>query len=185
MRRIILTSLVLLPVMAYAQAGPSAAMQPSPSSVVNEAELTRPFAALAMKMPSKIAAAPARALIHESVRIEATQDFADAARMKGGALEFSMANTPTESAPPRLTRAVEVSLSNDELAEQAAVSNVVVHAVVDANGFPRNASVTRSGGRLVDQRAVEAVNQYRFVPATLGNKATWASVSIAIRIQKQ
>jgi hypothetical protein len=34
-------------------------------------------------------------------------------------------------------------------------------------------------------KAIAAVSQYRFKPATLDNKPTWASVSITIKIQKQ
>jgi outer membrane biosynthesis protein TonB len=193
MRRMILITLVLLPVMAHAQARTSTVTQPSPSSAVNEAELIQPVAAteLAMKAAGSSTSMPLASnttmspLVYESVLLHTTQDFADAALMKAGTLEFSMRDTPTESSAPKVTRAVEVSLSTSELAEQPAVSKVVVHAIVDENGFPRNVAVTQSGGRLIDRRAVEAVNQYRFAPATLDNKATWSTVSLAIRIQKQ
>ena len=192
MRRMILTSLVLLPVMAQGQARTSTVTQPSPSSAVNEAELTQPVAAteLAMKAASAKAAMPltlkpaTSPVFHESMQLHATQDFADAALMSGGTLEYAMNSTPAETSAPRVTRAVEVSLSSAELAEQPAVSKVVVHAIVDANGVPRNVGVTQSGGRAIDRRAVEAVSQYRFSPATVDNKATWSTVSIAIQIQK-
>jgi TonB family protein len=197
MRRMILTSLVLLPVMAHAQARTSTVTQPSPSSAADVAELTQPVATteLAMKeagakgstpsTPNTMMSPRTRAVIHESVQLHTTEDFADAALMKAGTLEFGMRDTPTESTAAKVTRAVEVSLSTSELAEQPDVSRVVVHAIVDDNGFPRSVAVTQSGGRLVDRRAVEAVNQYRFAPATVDNKATWSSVSLAIRIQKQ
>jgi TonB family protein len=195
MRRMILTSLVLLPVMAHAQARTSTATQLSPSSAVNEAELTQPVASakLAMKAAAAKAAMPStatispltRPAIHESVQLRATQSVADAAAMNAGTLEFGMGSTPTETSAPKLTRKVEMSLSAAELDEQPAVSKVVLHAIVDENGFPRNVAVTQSGGRVMDRHALEAVNQYRFIPATVNNKATWSTVSIAINIQKQ
>jgi outer membrane biosynthesis protein TonB len=55
---------------------------------------------------------------------------------------------------------------------------------VDVNGIPRNVAVTQSAGSLIDEKAIAAVNQYRFQPATLDNKPTWATVSISIKIQK-
>jgi TonB family protein len=95
-----------------------------------------------------------------------------------------MGSEPAETSAPKLTRTVELSLSPQELAEQPAQTKVVVHAIVDVNGVPRNVAVTQSGGHVIDRRAVEAVNQYRFTPATVDNKATWSTVSIAIQIQK-
>ena len=105
--------------------------------------------------------------------------------MKGGTIEYvMMSSVPAESSAPKVTRAVEVSLSPEELADQPAVNNVVIHAIVDVNGVPRNVAVTRSGGSVIDRRVIAAVSQYRFQPATVDNKATWATVSISIKIQK-
>jgi TonB family protein len=189
----ILSTLVLLPVMAHAQAGTSTAAQTSPSSATFQAELTQP--AIPAKLAMKAAAAPAasiatlgntnHAAIREFIQTRMTENFADAALIKGGTFEFAIeGSAPTESSAPKITRAVEVSLSTQELEEQPAVSNVVVHAIVDENGVPRNVSIAQSAGSLVDSRAIEAVSQYRFKPATLDNRPTWASVSIAIKIQK-
>jgi outer membrane biosynthesis protein TonB len=195
MRRMILTTLVLLPVMAHAQAGTSIEHQPSTSSAT-EAELTQPagLAKLAIEAAATKAPAPSaaiatlgsanHAMIREFVQTKMTDDFADAALMKGGTLEYGMGNVPTESSAPKVTRAVEVSLTPQELEEQPAVTNVVVHAMVDVNGIPRNVAVTKSGGSVIDRKVIEAVSQYRFTPATLDNKATWATVSISIKIEK-
>ncbi len=189
MRRMILTSLALLPVMAHAQASTS-------SPAVNVAEMTQPIAAseLAVKAGSKAALpvtsmegmnSSSPAAVREFVRTRMVESFADEALMRAGTLEYAMmGSAPTEASAPKVTRAVEVSLSNAELAEQPAVNTVVVHAIVDANGVPRNVAVTQSGGSLIDRKAVEAVSQYRFVPATVDNKATWSTVSIAIKIEK-
>jgi len=196
MRRMIFSTLVLLPAMAYAQAGTPSEHQPSTSSAT-EAELTQPagLARLAIEAAATKAAAPVasiatlgnpnHAMIREMVQTKMMDNFADAALMKGGTLEYAlMGSVPAESSAPKVTRAVEVSLSAEELAEQPAVTNVIVHAIVDVNGIPRNVAVTKSGGFAVDRKVVEAVNQYRFQPATVDNKATWASVSISIKIEK-
>jgi TonB family protein len=192
MRRMILTSLVLVPVMAHAQAVTSTEPQPSTSSAM-VAELAQP-AELAMNASAK-AAAPAasiaamntsaHAVVREVVQTRMAENFMDAALLKGGTLEYAMmGSVPTQSSAPMVTRAVEVELSTQELAEQPAVSQVVLHAIVDVNGVPRNVAVSQSAGSVIDRKAIEAVNQYRFKPAMLDNKATWSTVSITIKIQK-
>ncbi len=196
MRRMILTSLVLLPVMAHAATSTSTEPKPSTSSAM-EAELTQPasLAKLAMASAATKAAVPAasiaaigtsnHAAIREFIQTRMTDDFVDAALHQGGTLEFAMmGSVPTHSSAPQVTQAVELDLSEQELAEQPAVSSVVVHAIVDEHGIPRNVQVSQSAGSVVDRKAIAAVSQYRFKPATLDNKPTWASVSIRIKIQK-
>jgi len=178
MRRMILTSLVLLPVMAQAQAATSTEPQPSTSSATLQAELTAP-AALA-----GIHAAPHTA-VRQFVQTKMTDDMLAAAVLQPGTLEYAIRGTvPTQSSAPTVNRAVSVDLSEQELAEQPAVSRVVLSAIVDENGVPRNVTVTQSGGSVVDRKAIAAVSQYRFKPAMMDNKPTWATVSIAIKIQK-
>jgi hypothetical protein len=196
MRRKILASLVLLPVMAHAQALTSIEPQPSPSSAMLQAEQTHPagMAELAMAAATPAAAAsasvatinmPRHAAIREFVQTRVTENVVDAALRRGGTLEYAMMGSlPTESSAPRVTRAVEVDLSAQELAEQPAVSNIVVHATVDAYGFPRNLSIVRSAGAVVDKKVLDAMSQYRFTPATLDNKPVDAAVTISIKIEK-
>jgi hypothetical protein len=189
----ILTTLVLVPVMAHAQTATSTEPQPSTSSATI-AELAQPTE-LAMNAAAK-AAAPAasiaamnisstHAAIREVVQTRMAENFTDAALLKGGTLEYAMmGSVPTQSSAPAVTRAVELQLSAQELAEQPAVSKVVLHAIVDVNGIPRNVAVSQSGGSVIDRKAIDAVNQYRFKPAMLDNKATWSTVSITIKIEK-
>jgi TonB family protein len=160
-----------------------------------QAEVTRPagFAGMA-KAAATPAAAPAsiatvnmsnHAMFREVVQTKVTENLMDTALRQGGTLEFAMMGSlPTESSAPRVTRAVEVDLSGQELAEQPAVSNVVVHATVDAYGFPRNVTIVRSAGAVLDKKVLTAVGQYRFTPATLDNKAVDAAVTITIKIEK-
>ena len=128
---------------------------------------------------------PSHAAIREFVQTRVTENVVDAALRRGGTLEYAMMGSlPTESSAPRVTRAVEVDLSAQELAEQPAVSNIVVHATVDAYGFPRNLSIVRSAGAVVDKKVLDAMSQYRFTPATLDNKPVDAAVTISIKIEK-
>ena len=194
MRRMILTSLALLPVIAHAQAATPTGPKPSTSSAIVQADLTQPFELAELAIPAGTPAAPTAAIsnanhaaIRESIQTRMAGDLLLIGAMRQpGAAEYAMSGSvPYESSAPKVTRAVELELSAQELAEQPAVSNVVLRAIVDENGVPRNVAVTHSAGSVIDRRAIEAVNQYRFKPATVDNKPTWASVSITIKLQKQ
>ncbi len=191
MRRMILTSLVLLPVLAHAQAGTPTGRKPSTSSATVEAELTQPktlaAVAAAATVPARIAVvnAASHTGVREFVQTQMTENPIDAALRKGGTLEYAFAGSePIESSAPIVTRAVEVDLTQPELAEQPAVTKVAIHATVDAYGYPRNLSVAQSAGAAVDRKALEAISQYRFKPATMDNKPVDAAVTIAIKIEK-
>ena len=195
MRRMILTSLVLLPVLARAQASPATEPKPSTSSATLRAELTQPTGAAVHAMAGAApAAAPtavptttiAHAAFREIVHTQMTDDFADAALRQGGTLQYVMygGGTPTEATVPVLTRAVEIDLSQPELAAEPAVTNVIVRATVDAYGFPRNLAVAQSAGTSLDKKALATVSQFRFKPATLDNRPVDAGVLITIKIQK-
>ena len=163
MRRMILTTLVLLPVMAHAQAITSIEPQPSTSSAVLLAEV-------------KLGGPPALAALNTVSRVGAIQ---------GGTREYAMfGSIPAESSEPSVTHAVEVGLSPAEMAGQPAVIHVIVHATVDVYGVPRNLSISKSAGAAVDEKVLAAVSQYRFRPATLENQPVDAAVTISIKIQK-
>lgn len=195
MRRMILTSLVLLPVIARAQASTSTEPKPSTSSAMNLAELAQPAvpADLAVKAAEAKAGAATAALgttnhaaIREFIQTRMTDGMTEATLRQPGTLEYALKGTmPAQSSAPQVTQAVEVDLSAQELAEQPNVSSVVLRAIVDENGIPRNVQVSHSAGSVVDRKAIAAVSKYRFKPATLDNKPTWASVSITIKIEKQ
>jgi len=186
MRQMILTSLILLPALAQSYAITPAGTQQSPSSASAVAELTLPgiSAELASGSANSLTMAT-HASLRESVRTRMVDDFAADAMHQGGTLQYSLKGSePAQSSSPKVKQTVEVALSDQELSEQPAVSNVVLRAIVDENGIPRNVVVTQSAGHVVDKRAIEAVREYRFTPAMVDNKPTWASVSIAIKIQK-
>jgi TonB family protein len=205
MRRVIFaTTLILFPVLASAQAGISTESKQYPDSAAQVAELNRPqgLAQLAMAAaalnsvkpevktatkagPATAAAVAGSSALRETVQTRLVDSFTDTAFQQAGTLEFGMSATPVERSAPKVTRAAEVELSPSELAQVPAVSNVAVRAVVDENGVPRDVTITHSAGPVVDREAVAAVSQYRFKPATVDNRATPVSLSIAIKLEKQ
>lgn len=193
MRRMILSSLVLLPVLTYGQASALAESKPSTPSALLQAELTRPagLAEVALAASKADAAASSiklssHTLVREFIRTQFSEDLTQAALRQTGSLQFTLASTaPTEVSAPKVTRSVELGLTQQELAAQPAVTVVAVHATVDAYGIPRNVAITQSAGALVDKKALAAVSAYRFKPATIDNRPVEAAVSIAIKIEKQ
>jgi TonB family protein len=204
MRRMILTTLVLLPALASAQAGTSAEPKPSPSSAKVQADLTQSAGlaevAMAAAAPEVVKPAPANSpasiapisaastasnsMVRESVQTRVTESFNDVALRNGGALAYGMSATPVETSAPKVIHAVEAALSEQDLAEQPAVTTVAVHATVDQYGFPRNLAVAQSAGSQIDRKVLAAVSQFRFTPATVDNMPTATTVTIAIKIQK-
>ncbi len=164
MRRTILASLVMVPVLAHAAVG-------------------KPADAVASI--STMNTAIGHAEVREAIEARYSGSFAEAALREGGTLEYSMkGNAPLTMSAPKVTKTVELQLSQQELSEQPAVSSVVVKAIVDENGIPRNVAIAKSAGSIVDQKAIAAVSQYRFTPATVDNQPTWSNVAITIKIQK-
>ena len=194
MNRMILSSLVLPSVLGLAQAGMAVEPKPMNPSVVLLAESKQPFglaevAMAAGKTNAAVVAATAAAT-HAAVKESITakfggQDFIESALRQGGSLEYAFkGNAPMTSQAPQITKAVEVEMTPQELSAAPDVSSVVLRAIVDENGIPRNIQVTRSGGSVLDQKAVAALNQYRFAPARVDNAPTWSAVSVTIKIKK-
>ena len=184
MNRMMLSTIILPSVLGLAQAGIAVEPKPMNASVVGLAEV----ALEAGKINASAIAANAaiRPELKETVKAQSLgQPFVDAAMRGGGTIEYAFkGNTPMSSQAPRITKAVEVELSAKELATIPAVDSVVLRAIVDERGIPRNVQVTRSGGSVVDQKAIEALNQYRFTPAMVDNQPTWSTVSVTIKLQK-
>ena len=61
--------------------------------------------------------------------------------------------------------------------------NVVVALIVDANGNPQNVHVLRGMGMGLDEKAVQAVQQYKFKPATKDGKPVAVYVNVAVNFR--
>lgn len=175
MRRTVLSTLILIPVLAHAQSQVLVA-KADPAPAVSS------VSAASLPLPTHLATST---VIRTVTGEQVNANFMEAALRQGGTLEYSMRSTPFETSAPKVTRAVELDLSAQELSEQPSVSNVVVKATVDQQGIPRNAVIAQSAGSVIDKKALAAVSQYRFTPATIDNQPTWSTISIAIKIQKQ
>jgi TonB family protein len=62
---------------------------------------------------------------------------------------------------------------------------VVLYAEVSANGVPQNMKIIRSLGKPLDDRAIEAVKQWRFEPAISDGKTVPVVASIAVRFHSE
>jgi protein TonB len=61
--------------------------------------------------------------------------------------------------------------------------NVMVRLVVDPQGMPRNIRVTQGVGMGLDEKAMEAVRQYRFRPAMEGGKPVAVEMNVEVDFQ--
>jgi len=195
MRLAILTSLVLLPVLAHGQASTPAVVKPIPASAVVQAELTQP-AVLKAAIKAAAAAEPANTIssmnaashpaVREFVQILVTENFVHQALRQAGTLEYGFKGSEvTEESAPRMVRTGNLQLSREELAAAPEVTQVSVSGTVDAYGYLRNLAVTRSAGTLIDKKALKAASEFRFKPATVDNQPVGAAVTVSMQIEKQ
>jgi protein TonB len=84
--------------------------------------------------------------------------------------------------PPQLTFQVDPEFSEE--ARKAKFSgNVVVNLIIDENGAPSHVRCLRDIGMGLCDKAVEAVRQYKFKPATQNGKAVKVDMNIEVNFQ--
>jgi protein TonB len=84
--------------------------------------------------------------------------------------------------PPSILSQVDPEFSEE--ARKAKFSgNVVVDLIVDEQGNPSHVRVARGVGMGLDEKAVEAVRQYKFKPATKDGKPVKVELSIDVNFQ--
>ncbi|HEY9126236.1 MAG TPA: energy transducer TonB [Acidobacteriaceae bacterium] len=81
---------------------------------------------------------------------------------------------------PKLVSYVEAEFS-DEARRAKYEGTVVISLIVDAQGNPQNIRVARSLGMGLDEKAIEAVRQYKFKPAV--DASTGKPVPVPISVQ--
>lgn len=84
--------------------------------------------------------------------------------------------------PPLLVSKVEPRFSDEARAEKF-MGTVVVAIIVDTNGVPQNVHVIRGVGHGLDEKALEAITQYRFRPAMENGKPVPVRVNIKVNFQ--
>jgi TonB family protein len=186
-----MTALVLLPVLAHAQASQistSTAAQASAPSML-QAKVTPPAALHAAVTAKPAAATPAPAAaaadgsdtmvaVHENI-IERNPESDE----NGGTLSYTILGSDPFVAA-KLIKTTPISLSLKDVRTGAFGSTVVVEMTVARDGTPRNLIVTRSGGDALNKRALEAVSQYRFKPATKQGLPIDSTVTVEIKLQQ-
>ena len=84
--------------------------------------------------------------------------------------------------PPKLIYQVDPEFSEE--ARKAKFSgNVQVYLVVDVNGNPTHVRVVRPIGMGLDEKALEAVRQYKFKPAMNNGKPVPVDLYIDVNFQ--
>lgn len=106
----------------------------------------------------------------------------------GGPQPYSSArfqpSLPPGATPPTVLRRVDPQYS-DEARAAKYQGTVVVRAEIGPDGEPRNLTVQRSLGMGLDEKALEAVRQWRFSPAMLDGRAITAAATLEINFRMQ
>jgi len=84
--------------------------------------------------------------------------------------------------PPRAIFQPEAEFS-DEARRAKYEGTVVVTLIVDANGNPQNVHVTRTLGMGLDEKAVEAVQKYKFKPAIEQKSGKPVPVMVSVEVR--
>lgn len=84
--------------------------------------------------------------------------------------------------PPWVISKVDPEFSEQARAEKF-MGTVVVGLIVDTNGVPQNLHVIRGVGHGLDEKALEAIRQYRFRPAMENGKPVPVRVNVEINFR--
>ena len=187
MRRLIFPALILLPVLAHAQAkiqtSTLTAAQSTASAPTLVAKANTPKILPAVAASAAPVAADASEImvpVHQTV-VERSSGDADTSN---STLGYSFASGAMVSTAPKLVQASPLAMSLRDMESENPEADVVLQLTVDLTGTPTNVKVVHSGGATLDKRAIEAVNLYRFKPATQNNIPVEAPVTIEIKIKK-
>jgi TonB family protein len=185
MRRILVATLVLIPVLARAQASTSTE-QPiqAAATLVAKANPPAPIAPAKSAAPATSSVAgeatllPVHMVIHQ---ITSDDEFSSDALQHGGTISHSFGNDLDNGlTSPELIHVVQADLAPRQLAQG---SDVTVRLTVDTHGVPHNIQVIKASDTEVAQKTIAAVSQYRFKPATRDYLAVPEDISINVKIK--
>ena len=83
--------------------------------------------------------------------------------------------------PAKVIHSVPLQLS-DEARTAKFSGSILVHLTVDADGLPQDIHVVRSVGMGMDEKAIEAAQQFRFQPATEDGKPVASGMNLELKI---
>jgi TonB family protein len=180
MRRL-LSAAVLLPALALAQASTSAAQAPL-TQQAKATPVAYPFSPAKTAAPApKVSIAP-HVTFHDVVSEHLNSNIEDYSDSQTATIGFRIGDDSSATAPKlvhMVTREIPASFTPD------GGSKVSVRMVVNKLGVPTAVTVVHSGGSLLDERTLEAVNQYRFQPAYLNNLPVEADLTLDISLVRK
>lgn len=123
-----------------------------------------------------------------SANLEAKNHYAGALFAHGATQPVT--NATTNAQPQRISSGVvwpnlisepnfRVS-SSDFMGLNLAAQQLVVSFTVDESGKPQNVHLTKSVNPVVDERVLNAVRQYRYLPATLNNEKVAVDINLQV-----
>ena len=196
MRRLIFPALILLPVLAHAQAKTQTSTLIAPataSAATLEAKASTPHV-LPAPAPAPAPAANAATSadpgaeilvpVHQTVVERSSDDVTANSNTNNSTLGYTFSNGISPVTAPKLVKASPLTLSLRDMESESAEAKVVLQLTVDLAGIPQNVKVVHSGGTALDKRAIESVSEYRFKPATENNVPVEAPVTIEIKVKK-
>ena len=83
--------------------------------------------------------------------------------------------------PPRVTHQVTPQTNRDDEKGFRISGTVLVGLTVSSKGEPRDVHVVKSLDKSIDQSAVDAVKQWRFEPAKMGDQPVAVRITVEIR----
>jgi len=181
MRRLFYPVLILLPVLAYAQAQAQTSTLNAPQSRASVATLEAK-AETPNVLPA--ASAPASADPGTEIMVPVTQTVVERSSASAETKDGTPSNVTATATAPKLIEAKPLAMSLRDMESETTEARVVLQFTVDATGTPRDTKVIHSGGAALDKRAMEAVNLYRFKPATQNGLPVEAPVSVEIKLKK-
>ena len=187
MRQVIVATLVLLPVLAHAQASTATGSpQSTPSTTLQAKAVVQPINFVRSAATPAATPAPNTPTIspaHELVQAQVDPGFLEDQLRQGGSIASTFVGSASdEPIAPKLVHAVGRQIPVGRL---TADNDVAVHLIVAENGVPKNLTITKSAGSEMDQKTLQAVSQYRFTPATLNNRPVEAEVTVEVKVQNQ
>jgi len=180
MRRI-LPVLLLLPALAHAQKAAPLTQQAKATPVAYPFSAPKAAPASNPDPAPKVSVAPGAAFrdVVSAHLNSGVEDFAD---QHTAIVGFRIGND-NNAQNPKLIHVVGRAVPADFTPDSN--SNVSVRLVVDERGVPTQMSIVRSAGSVLDKSTLEAVNQYRFQPATLNHVPVESDVTLDIALVKK
>ncbi len=180
MRRMIST-IFLLSALAHAQTATPLTQEAKASPVSYPFSAAKASAPAAAPAPAPKVSVVPRAAFRDVVTGHLNTDIEDFADLHTATISYRLgADT---AASPKLVHVVGREVPADFRPDHDA--RVSVRMVVDQRGVPTDVKIVHSAGAVLDESTLEAVNQYRFRPATLNSVPVESDVTLDIALVKK